>query len=211
MDYVLQIVTLSARVSPVRAGEIADAINEQFTLDFNPAWGTDWRCTYASPLNGSLIPQRPALYFVDEMPDPRFANYPGYHAVNAQGMPEAYVNPAHPILMAGTWTVPIITSHEALEIAANPWADRLVEGGDGFLYALEVCDPVEGQFYSRRNVGLCDFVTPEWFVAGSDGPWDRLKACDGPLRVVQGGRLFRQPFTNALAMVGAAKAWGGDE
>lgn len=65
----------------------------------------------------------------------------------------------------------VTLSHECLEMAADPTADRWVTMPDGRRIAVEVCDPVEADTYAipvtilgeTRNVRVSNFVTPAWF------------------------------------------------
>src|SRR6266851_6398306 len=61
-------------------------------------------------------------------------------------------------------------SHELLEMIADPGVNlyaigKFRDGGrkKSGLYGLEVCDPVEANYYKIDGVTVSDFVRPEWF------------------------------------------------
>jgi len=75
-----------------------------------------------------------------------------------------------------------------------------IEGG---IY-VHNCDAVQGLTYMRKGVELSDFVLPEYFIEGSDGPYDFLGKLDGPftidetgystIRTIKDGRVKTKDF-----------------
>lgn len=61
------------------------------------------------------------------------------------------------------------------------------------------CDAVQGLSYEVGGVRVSDFVYPEWFIPGSDGPFDHMRVLTKPfeihpsgyaaIRRVNGGRV----------------------
>lgn len=69
-----------------------------------------------------------------------------------------------------------------LQIAEDTLSHELVEQlVDPTDLLNEVADPVCSSSYGHDGVILSDFVTPAWFVPGSQGPWDLLHVTKGPL------------------------------
>ena len=53
------------------------------------------------------------------------------------------------------------------------------------------CDPVEDDQYGYAigSIRVSDFVTPNYFIPGSTGPWDFGKHLTAPLQIITGGYL----------------------
>ncbi len=84
-------------------------------------------------------------------------------------------------------------SHEVLETLGDVFcgfgflgAYQILTPGpeQTFAYAIEVCDPVQDSYYSRRNVKVANFVTPDYF-----NPYPSFTTCLDFLGLVQ------EPFT----------------
>jgi hypothetical protein len=73
-------------------------------------------------------------------------------------------------------------SHECLEEAVDPTADKWIKMPDGKEVAFEVADPVEADEYpipvtilgQTRQVVVSNFVLPSWFDTGAVAPFDYL-------------------------------------
>lgn len=106
----------------------------------------------------------------------------GYHTDD--GTPSAIIDVALCIREGVAWTGCL--SHEILEAAADPECVRCFDVG-GKVYSLEVSDAVEdskrldGTEYQIDGVTVENFITPDWFIPGSAGPWDFLGVLPGPL------------------------------
>ena len=78
-------------------------------------------------------------------------------------------------------------SHEALELACDPYGDRWVRLPSGLVTALEVADAVEEDRYviratvggASRDVWVSNFVHPAWFGEGV-GQLDHMGLCKAP-------------------------------
>ena len=100
------------------------------------------------------------------------------------------------------WT--INTSHEVLEMLADPSGDRLVASQSvkpdqgRVQYAVEVCDPLRASSYTVNGVKLCDFYTPHYFdpVAVTGVRYSYTGAINEPRQVIRGGYLsFLDPVS----------------
>lgn len=99
------------------------------------------------------------------------------------------------------FTVSSVLSHEVCEMVgdryANFWADgpTITQGSE---YALELCDPVEGDSYSidvnGQLVSLSNFIFPSWFNAQAtvplNLPFDYLKKLSKPFSMTPGGYMI---------------------
>lgn len=86
-------------------------------------------------------------------------------------------------------------SHELAEMLVDPKVDQYRPMPDGMQLALEVADPVQGDAYNETAligsdtmaIAVSNFVTPNYFVAGSMGPWDKMGRLKGPFAMDRGG------------------------
>lgn len=99
------------------------------------------------------------------------------------------------------FTVSSVLSHEICEMVgdrfANFWADgpTIAQGSE---YALELCDPVEGDSYAinvnGQLVSVSNFVFPSWFNAQATAPlnmpFDYLKKLSKPFSMTPGGYMI---------------------
>lgn len=103
------------------------------------------------------------------------------------------------------FTVSSVLSHEVCEMIgdrfANFWADgpQIAQGSE---YALELCDPVEGDSYSipvlvnnvSTPVSVSNFVFPSWFnqqaTAALNKPFDYLNKLSAPFTMTPGGYMI---------------------
>lgn len=109
----------------------------------------------------------------------------------------------------------VTLSHEAIEwradracslwikqvLTGNPLADAVAEALVPRALAFEPCDAVESTFYEvevemlgiNKAVRVSNFVLPNWFIPGSEGPWDWMGLLNGP------GKLL--PNCHAVSMM----------
>jgi len=80
-----------------------------------------------------------------------------------------------------------VMSHEALELACDPYTDRWLRLPSGMVVALEICDMVENDTYAieasiagqTRSVSVSNFAHPAWFGEGI-GRLDQMGLCTLP-------------------------------
>jgi hypothetical protein len=160
--------------------------------------GNSWqlRGTFYSRIgNPALLPRANEMDIVI-LDDPDQANALGYHDVDPHGNPYARVF-AKPVLDHGGRvltggsigiSVASVVSHELLEALVDQYANQWMAMPDGKTFvAKELCDPVQGFSYKVDNVELSDWITPNWFIVGSPGPWDRMGICTRSFQVAKGG------------------------
>jgi hypothetical protein len=145
---------------------IRAAINEQLE-HFAAAWGdVTWELTRDLDLQGFRIV---LLDNADE------ADALAYHYLTPQGKPYASVFVEDILTNDGTWTdgansVSCSASHEVVELLADPACNYYADGLDGYMYALEVADPTEGDSYNIDGVAVSNFVHPDYF-----NPWAKKR------------------------------------
>src|SRR5947209_2235536 len=179
--------------------DAARALTQQVRKDFAPAWRVDATIVAhrSPPDHAWRIELRDGI---DEQ------GAAGYHADDHR-VPYAEVD-----LGAGDWTV--TTSHELLEMLADPWGDRLrtaaaLPGWSGrsprVRYLLEVADPCEAFNYLVLGLPVTDFLLPA-FYRKQDATKPSSKEADPrcsqagslttPLEVAEGGYItFVDPAT----------------
>lgn len=98
-------------------------------------------------------------------------------------------------------SVASVLSHETLEIFADRYAGFWADGPtrpQGTEYALEICDPVEGDSYvievNGVKVSVSNFVFPAWFNMQASSPqnlpFDYLKKLSEPFSMTAGGYMI---------------------
>lgn len=170
---------------------IAEALFEQLT-DAAAVWGVT--NVQAVGLGASLprpgdIPLIVTTDVVDAQNDLGWHEYEGAVPFAKVFAPVIYDNNGGVIHSNSGLTLSSVLSHEMLEILVNPQAVQFMPIGKGRGIALEICDPVEGDWYSATNgVYLSNWVFPGWFDASDTTfPYDKLRTCQAPLTLRPGG------------------------
>lgn len=168
----------SALVTDDEAQKACAAIQRQLTEHFEPLWNCTAVMHFAE--NGEALPAGAWTFkLVDTIDE---AGALGYHALGP--LPYALVDVALCKEDNSSWSSCL--SHEVLEAVADPDCIWCAEAGSK-VYSLEVCDATEasakmdGTPYEIDGVVLENFITPNWFVPASTGPWDYLGILPGPL------------------------------
>ena len=91
--------------------------------------------------------------------------------------------------LRGSRSVSCSLSHEVLEHIGDPTVSRYAIGKKDLIYAYEVCDPVDDQFYDidfwhlgrKQTVSVSNFVLPQWFNRQAAAkPFDHLGELNDP-------------------------------
>lgn len=143
------LVNQSTLVSNAQLEQWLPALQTQISRDFAPCWGTDARLALGEPMAGVW-----SVLLTDQADNPADL---GYH-IDDTGTPQAKVFAA-PTLGCGS-SVSTVLSHELLEMLADPLCNRLAADGR---HIVEVCDPVEENYYLIDNVQVSNFVLPSYF------------------------------------------------
>lgn len=188
----MAIVSPTSLASHETVMDVAAAVQRQIERDFSPVWGMS-----ATVQPFSRLDQVPAGYWPivlrDDLPGP---NALGLH-LDDNGQPLSLIQASN------VWS--LTASHEALEMLADPYGNRMIPGGSllpgqGIAeYLVEVADPVQSvaNAYSVNGILVSDFVTPEYFqhpapVAGAS--YSFTGAVQRPRDVADGGSVtWREP------------------
>lgn len=162
----------------------AVALQRQVLEHFSPHWGVFGSVRAAT--TGS--PVRAGEWLIELRKVPTIDGALGFHDEQADGTPVMYVFPELCAKEGVSWTS--CTSHEILEALADPLLRRCTQANDGTIWALEICDAVEGDSYKINGVEVSNFCLPEWGeppnnLKGVD--FDFLKLCTHPYEIRPNG------------------------
>lgn len=179
------IVNRSNLVSDSSIKTYTDALQIQVTRDFLPAWGNGK--SYALVAVGRNNPPPAGSWQVVILDTPDMAGVLGYHEQTDDGQPLGKVFAGADIQYG--CSVSVTLSHEVLEMLADPNAQLVAPGPQGWSYAREVGDPCEDDAYAYmiNGVLLSDFVYPAYFQTGSAGPYDHRGYIKKPFQLLSGG------------------------
>jgi hypothetical protein len=191
-------VALLSQTSRVRLDQLAiaaAAIQKQITRDFGPIWQISADVAVFGELSDVPLGYWPVIIRDDIRIDAQ-----GIH-LTKNGQPFALV------LFSDNWT--LTTSHECLEMLADPSGNRVQAGnsvmkGQGPVeFLVEVCNPSEAVHfaYSVNGVLVSDFCTPNFFdpFARSGMRYSFTGAITEPYQVLEGGCLsWMEPGTSHL-------------
>ena len=186
------------------------AVQQQLNLHVAPAWNQKHPIItfYA---DATKIPGY--AWIVNILDTPDVANALGYHSEDNDKI-DAFIF-CQPVFDNGgvalydasnpqNVSVSSVLSHEVCEMFgdrfANFWSDgpRITQGNE---YALELCDPVEGDSYeidvtfngATHKVSVSNFVFPAWFnqqATSKNMPFDYLKKLSKPFSMTSGGYMI---------------------
>ena len=165
--------------------DIVDALQEQVTEHFRPAWGIDAElkviheegpimctemCSKCTP-----PPESWWLLILDNSDE---AGILGYRDTTPEGLPLAKVFAETASRYGLPWTV--TASHELLEMLADPGMSLTAfdptnspTEASGRLYAYEICDPCGDDKYTigKKKIEVANFVHPTWFQWFQHSKW----------------------------------------
>jgi len=185
----LALVNHDSGLLPTELRQFSYALEEQLREDVAPIWG---RCANPWVAGGveNLPPKVWQLHFWGTPRDAHVSGALGYHQTQGnQHVPVGHVFVKTIRTHGEEWSV--IASHEAIEMLGNEWINlevsRTRANGAKELWPRELCDACQGLSYQRKGVALSDFVYPEWFIEGSDGPFDHLRQLKEPFQIHESG------------------------
>ncbi|HLJ95159.1 MAG TPA: hypothetical protein VKU02_18425 [Gemmataceae bacterium] len=170
--------------------QVAAALSKQVQRDFEPIWDVDATVDGFGKLEDIPTGYWPIIVMRNVQ------GAAGYHE-DKNGQPFAVVE------YGDQWS--ITASHECLEMLADPFGQRLVEGNlldqaiqlglppGRVQYLVEICDPSESaQFgYQVNGIQVSDFYTPSFFdpIKATGVRYSFTGAIDGPRKVLDGGYI----------------------
>jgi hypothetical protein len=188
----ISVINASTVVKDDEVRPVVDALQQQVTHDFFPAWGVNAQLTFIP--TGTTPPAD--SWWLSILDDSDQAGALGYHDITPAGLPLGKVFAATDLKFGTQWSV--TASHELLEMLADPNINLTVfvqnDQTTGILYAYEVCDACEADQFSYKigNVSVSDFVFPSWFEsfrAKDSTQFDQTKQIQSPLQLLTGGYI----------------------
>jgi hypothetical protein len=190
------IVSQTTRVTFEQLGPAVAALQRQVARDFGPIWGMQ-----ATVDGFPTLDDVPVGYWQIIIMDDIPFHAAGIHLNERSGQPFALVR------YSEEWT--LTTSHECLEMLADPNGNRLVPGDSAkpdqgrVEYLVEVCDPSESATYAYSVNGflVSDFYTPQFFdpKESSGVRYSFTGAITRPRQVLDGGYIsWREPISGHL-------------
>jgi hypothetical protein len=184
MNPTICIVNRSKIVTDRDVKRVLPALQKQITRDFEPVWG------WGANLKFNVKKFDMQVIIKDTAGKGGFL---GYHIKD--GKPTTFIFAKDDIADSGEYTSTL--SHELLEMIADPAVNLYAIGKftdkgrkRSGLYGLEVCDPVEANYYKIGGVTVSDFVHPEWFEPEhkkGQVKMDHLDAVNAPFMLAEGG------------------------
>lgn len=178
-------VLTDAQIKPV-----VDALQVQVTRDFAPVYGIDAQLTFVP--KGQTPPSGSWWLVIGDDSDAVGAL--GYHDLTNEGLPIGKVFAKTDLKYGANWT--ITTSHELLEMLADPWINLTVfnqtTNTAGKLFSWEVCDTCEADQYGYQINGITvsDFAYPGWWgIPGYTGKLDHMGHVKNVLEILPGGYI----------------------
>ena len=186
MNPTISITNKSKTVSDRDLRRVLPALQKQITKQFEPVWGWGANLKFdAKKFDMQVIIKDTAR---------GGGGYLGYHIKD--NIPITYIFAKDDIEDSGEYTSTL--SHELLEMIADPAVNLYAigkfrdKGGQRRtgLFGLEVCDPVEANYYKIDGVSVSDWVRPEWFEP--EHPKGKMKmdflgVVDAPFMIAEGG------------------------
>jgi len=188
----ISVINASTVLSDTEIRPVVNALQQQVTNDFRPAWGVDAELTFVP--TGAIPPN--GTWWLTILDDSDQAGALGYHDLTPDGMPLGKVFAGTDLRYGNSWSV--TASHELLEMLADPNINLTVfvqnANTTGTLYAYEVCDACEAdsQGYKIGNVLVSDFVYPAWFEdfrSQGSTQFDQTNHIQSPLELLPGGYI----------------------
>ena len=163
-------------VTPEWIAKCAAAINEALQGTIKEHWGGDYHCR-AGAVNPKIGPNEVKVSLEASS---TIQGAAGYHTDDAiycfrDGLPD---------LDGGAFAFSVIISHEIFETLGDPGANRWALATDGKLYAVELCDAVEGYCWPSpvNQVALSDFVLPSFFDPDASAPYSMQNKARAPFQ-----------------------------
>ncbi len=213
----LMIANISTSIDDPTMASVAAALGVQVSRDFGPEWSVAASVSSTRlALGGAQAPINTAtdaiIYIGDAAQDPTVGvgNAYGYHFDNYGHIPYGFVFLDVCAKYGDVWSATL--SHEVLELLGDPTAATTVTGpapqgassaAANVFYALEVCDPTQGDTYVIDGVVVSNFVTKTYFnMAGGSVRTNFLSLALAPFGLRPGGYLQYQDDA------GAHQVWG---
>ena len=198
----VSLVNRSKRTTDAECRAMVHAVGVQLARDVGPEWGPvpalEAVPSSAEPTLGAT------LCTMSDTPDEPGAA--GYHA-EENGEPYIKVFTFEGTsALEGAQATSVTFSHEACELVGDAPANRWCDRPDGFDFALELSDPVEGDTYEIDGVSVSNFVYRAYFDPQSK-PGERLDhmgILKKPFTMSPGGYLIKRTEPGMVSQIFAA-------
>ena len=220
----IAVINQSTLVSNDQVNTMCQAIQVQLASHVFPAWDLA-NGTVQFFADQSKVPS--TAWKVSMLDNSTQAGALGYHALDNDVI-DGFIF-AGPVLQSGgvalydannpqNTSVASVLSHEVCEMVGDEYASFWADGPsimaqDGQVYnqyALELCDPVEGNSYvidvAGTKVSVSNFVLPTWFdqeATAADAPFDYLHLLTTPFSMTEGGYMIVRMGNNVQQVFGA--------
>lgn len=199
----IAVINKSNKITDTDGSLMCKAVEQQINLHVGPVWNIrNLNIKYYK--SDQSIPNK---YWVVELKDCDDPQTYGYHTEydnqiyavicidtilqNGGKILYDYLNPTNV-------TVSSVLSHEVCEMVIDSLATFWAEGTqipEGNLYALEICDPVQGDSYAisinNNKISLSNFIYPSWFnnldSDKKEDKYDYLNKLSLPFTMTDGG------------------------
>lgn len=175
-----------SNVAPTTQALITEALLWQLNGDVSREWGGGYSVRW-----GALTDAQPTDRIAHLKPSlPDVPDAEAYHSTLPNGAPVSYFSMVDISgLTSGSSCLSVVLSHELIETAVDPGANRYAVKSDGkTLQALEGCDRVQDCSYAAPNgVYVSNFLLQSAFDPGAPGPWDKMGALQQGEALTPGG------------------------
>lgn len=195
----IAIIDKSKKVSTPEILLMVAACNRQLKYHACPAWNRSPSSVVFCEKEEHLAPGAFPIYIFDKADT---ADAYGYHDVGPDGnyYGRVFANPvlAEPngSILSGPMSISCILSHEVLELFGDPQCNLWATGAGGVDYAVELCDPCEGDSYdinvAGTQVAVSNFILPHWFAANppKGAKFDYMGKLTAPGTLTEGGYVL---------------------
>ena len=152
---------------------ISKAIDEQISIHLEGEYNLNgWKFIFVED-ESKVSKKSHKIYLFDDVEQAENLGF-GIEDSDKLNYGQVFINP---ILNSGGTefksenSISVQISHEACEIVADPEVNCWHQMKDGRLIAKEICDPVDGDFYtinvSGTEIAVSNFLLPSWFDSNS--------------------------------------------
>lgn len=186
----ISVINQSRRIADQDVAQMTLAVGKQLAEHVAPFYGLVPALEFVKQ-GGSPSPGACPCYVVDE---PDVDGALGYHDEDGRGIAyiKVFVDPTLDnggTVLVGPNAVSVTLSHEVLELTGDAPANKWVDGPNGYDFAYELCDAVEGDVYEVGGVSVSNFVLQAFFDprAEAGSKFDFLGKLRAPFTMTPGG------------------------
>lgn len=180
---------MNTKKTTEEVAHLARVLDLQVRRDFAPVWNR-YGTVFAASETDKLPEKTWKIYLFDQPRTREELGAYGYHETRGNAyVPVGFVFTGLCDRNHEPWSG--VTSHEVLEALGDPWINvevrRTLADGSSELWPYEVADAPQGQYYSIDGMQVANFLLPEYFIDGADGPFDFLGRLKAPFSIAETG------------------------